>query len=247
MGKGRIIGKPNDPTPTVASGVWSLTEQLLAKKGNTWIPIIPISIIYNEISSATTATHTFTGVNFGPSRGDRIIGVISHYRSGGSITHSSASIGGISATIATSRPATTVGSAIFYANVPSGDSGSVSITMSSTVTQRSITIFSFYPSTSNISVSGNNNGLTGTPASITTTVTTGVGGCIAAGVRRGGGTPTLSTSSGYNLVDEERFSMSTEQYHNAVFDPTTSSGTETITGSGPATGTMTLVAAAFYW
>lgn len=246
MGKGGIIGKPNNPTSTVASGVWSLREQLLARKDGNWLNFNP-SIIYNEISSATAATHTFTGVNFGPPRSDRIIGVISHFRSASSITHTSATIGGISATVATSRPATTVGSAIFYATVPSGISGNVSITMSSTVTQRSITIFSFYPGTGSVFVSSNNNGLTGTPASITTTVTTGIGGFIAAGVRRGNGTPTLSTSSGYNLVDEERFTMGTEQYHNAVFNPTTAAGTETVTGSGPATGTMTLVASAFYW
>jgi hypothetical protein len=36
MGKGRIIGNPNNPTSTVASGVWSLTEQLLAQKDSIW-------------------------------------------------------------------------------------------------------------------------------------------------------------------------------------------------------------------
>ncbi len=36
MGKGNIIGKPNDPTTSVASGVWSLRENFLAVKNNRW-------------------------------------------------------------------------------------------------------------------------------------------------------------------------------------------------------------------
>lgn len=37
MGKGGIIGNPNEPTINVASGVWYLQEQLLSRKEGTWI------------------------------------------------------------------------------------------------------------------------------------------------------------------------------------------------------------------
>jgi trimeric autotransporter adhesin len=36
MGKGNIIGKANEPTTTVASGMWSLREQYAARKGDVW-------------------------------------------------------------------------------------------------------------------------------------------------------------------------------------------------------------------
>jgi hypothetical protein len=36
IGNGGIIGPANDPTDSVASGVWSLNEQFLALLGNNW-------------------------------------------------------------------------------------------------------------------------------------------------------------------------------------------------------------------
>lgn len=40
MGKGNIIGKSNEPTASVASGVWTLQEQLLYKKQNLWPSVV---------------------------------------------------------------------------------------------------------------------------------------------------------------------------------------------------------------
>jgi hypothetical protein len=36
MGKGNIIGKANEPTASIAAGVWSMREQYAAKRGNAW-------------------------------------------------------------------------------------------------------------------------------------------------------------------------------------------------------------------
>ena len=43
MGKGGIIGKPNNPTLATTSGVWSLQEQYQAKRASTWPTSLPIS------------------------------------------------------------------------------------------------------------------------------------------------------------------------------------------------------------
>lgn len=43
MGKGGIIGKPNNPTLAATSGVWSLSEQYQAKKSSVWPTSLPIS------------------------------------------------------------------------------------------------------------------------------------------------------------------------------------------------------------
>ena len=43
MGKGNIIGKANEPTANVASGVWSMREQYAAVRGNVW-PTVAVTI-----------------------------------------------------------------------------------------------------------------------------------------------------------------------------------------------------------
>lgn len=45
MGKGGIIGLPNEPTTSVASGMWSLREQYNAQKNSVW----PVGIITNGL------------------------------------------------------------------------------------------------------------------------------------------------------------------------------------------------------
>jgi len=57
MGKGNIIGKPNLPTSSVASGVWSLMEQFVAKKNDSWpVGLESISFFANATSTASTIT-----------------------------------------------------------------------------------------------------------------------------------------------------------------------------------------------
>ena len=45
IGNGGIIGPANDPTDSVASGVWSLNEQFLALLGNNW-PLTTTTVEY---------------------------------------------------------------------------------------------------------------------------------------------------------------------------------------------------------
>lgn len=55
MGKGGIIGRPNDPTSTSAGGVWNLTEHYTAKKFDIWPFFMPGS----ETVYTTPGTYTW--------------------------------------------------------------------------------------------------------------------------------------------------------------------------------------------
>ena len=53
MGKGNIIGKANEPTANVASGIWSIREQYAARRGNVW-PIVVTAAVDFTISPAVS-------------------------------------------------------------------------------------------------------------------------------------------------------------------------------------------------
>lgn len=52
MGKGNIIGKLNEPTINVGTGVWDLPEQYLARRSNIWVPSSYGKTASNPASSA---------------------------------------------------------------------------------------------------------------------------------------------------------------------------------------------------
>lgn len=91
-----------------------------------------VSYITSQFSSSSLTTYTFNNVSFGDPQSDRLIilsitwGIFS-----GSLNASSATIGGVSATIATQNDGTNTGGAIVYAVVPSGTTGTVTITLNS--------------------------------------------------------------------------------------------------------------------
>lgn len=80
-------------------------------------------------TSTSGSPHTFTGVPFGDASAGRIIVVAVGIST--DTTISSVSIGGISATLAVSDVQTGVTAAIYYANVPTGTSGTVVVNASS--------------------------------------------------------------------------------------------------------------------
>lgn len=60
MGKGGIIGKSNEPSTAIASGMWSLHEQYGAKKASTWpITVIPLTF-YSSATYGTPSTNLNT-------------------------------------------------------------------------------------------------------------------------------------------------------------------------------------------
>lgn len=86
-------------------------------------------------TNTASTTHTYSGVNFGTPSGDRIIVVVAIAGGPPSGVFSGITIGGIAATISrNTRNASGTVIAIAYANVPTGDSGSVVLTMPSAPT-----------------------------------------------------------------------------------------------------------------
>ncbi len=62
MGQGNVIGKPNLPATTVASGVWSLREQYGASRTTTWPSTVP-PIPPDPFRASTVAILNFNGTN----------------------------------------------------------------------------------------------------------------------------------------------------------------------------------------
>ena len=70
---GRIIGKQNDPTSSVASGIWSLQEQYFAEKAGNWpsapSPATEISLVGSATAGSTAnwtlSSNAITGVQNG--------------------------------------------------------------------------------------------------------------------------------------------------------------------------------------
>jgi len=60
MGKGNIIGVPNEPTVSVASGVWSLREQVLAHRDGVW-PLYFIDGLQLWLDASDTNSYPDTG------------------------------------------------------------------------------------------------------------------------------------------------------------------------------------------
>lgn len=66
MGLGNILGKPNIPNQTVASGVWDTEEQFLAKKDNIW----PLNGLGTNSNNAANSAQQIIDVD-----GNRVDGV----------------------------------------------------------------------------------------------------------------------------------------------------------------------------
>ena len=95
---------------------------------------IALSFLQETINVTDQTTYTFSGVNFGTAAADRIIAVVVHSEPAlgtNTQTITSATIGGVSATILTSTIQGILCS-IIYANVPLGTTGDVVVTVSNT-------------------------------------------------------------------------------------------------------------------
>jgi len=114
MKNGGIIGIPNSPTITEASGVWGLREQLRAKRDVIWPSGPTASAFVNTYSNnSSLTTYNFTTASIGPSLA--VIAVHSETTVGTSVPASSVTIGGVTATQAVS--ATSTGSSSGVAHV----------------------------------------------------------------------------------------------------------------------------------
>ena len=104
----------------------------------------PLSVTYLTSGSdlANLTIYTLTGIDFGTADSTRQIFVVLNWSSSSTRTLSSATIGGISATRTNQSSATTSGVGCFFATVPTGTSGTISITMSGFCTSVTYGVYS---------------------------------------------------------------------------------------------------------
>jgi len=104
-------------------------------------------------------------VSFGTASSTRVVAVyIAGIFSTGSISISSCTIGGVSATLAVSAGDTSYPTAIYYASVPSGTTGDVVVTFNTTVSDCAIGVWSLYDVNATPKSSGGKNTSTAFPS-----------------------------------------------------------------------------------
>lgn len=105
--------------------------------------VYPYSLTYKEertaVINATSLSETT--VSFGKPNSVREVFVFVVFNTAATRTVSSATIGGVSATISSQYSATTSGIACLFATVPTGDTGTVSVTFSGAVVSYSISVY----------------------------------------------------------------------------------------------------------
>lgn len=100
-----------------------------------------VSFITSGGDTTNSSSYTFTDVDFGTADSTREIFVLMNWASSSSRTMSSASIGGVTATVISGSNATTSGCGIIFAEVPTGASGTISASMSGTCNNLSYGVY----------------------------------------------------------------------------------------------------------
>jgi len=104
-----------------------------------------------------TSSHTITGLSFGDEAPTRLLVAVIHAQASGARTPTAVSIGGVTATLV---PGTSVSAAanisIWYAEVPTGTSGSVSVTYSGTILLCLVGLYRMTDLLSNVPLDGAN-------------------------------------------------------------------------------------------
>lgn len=104
----------------------------LGPKSTTTTPTLTFQNTYTDSTSQTT--RTISSVDFGTATSTREIFIVTRWSSATSTTISSATIGGVTATISAGFSAGSQGAALIFATVPTGTTGNVVITYSNATT-----------------------------------------------------------------------------------------------------------------
>lgn len=115
-----------------------LNETLMIAVGGVETSLTFLQAETNVITTAST--YTFTSVNIGAANVNRVIACAVYLR-GNATAITSATIGGVSATVLTSSGGSTVRMQIIYASVPTGTTASVVINTGGTFTQINIATY----------------------------------------------------------------------------------------------------------
>ena len=101
-----------------------------------------VSFITSGGDTTNSSSYTFTDVDFGTADSTREIFVLMNWTSSSSRSISSASIGGVTATVINGSNGTTSGCGMIHAEVPTGASGTISVTMSNTCNSLNYGVYS---------------------------------------------------------------------------------------------------------
>lgn len=132
--------------------------------GATTVYKAPVRITNTANAKDTNAltTYTFSSQSFGPADSTRQITVAIWMFAGGAASVSSVTIGGVSATLITSAlPVTNVGVYLYKAAVPTGTSGSVVVTFSTTIATCAISVYSVLNANTTVSATATDTTLSG--------------------------------------------------------------------------------------
>lgn len=189
---------------------------------------------YVDTSSQTT--RTISSVDFGEANTSREIFVVVRYSNSTATTISSATIGGVSATISAGVSANAQGAAVIFATVPTGTSGDIVITYSNATTNSVVFVYRVTKRTNIGTTAINTYGDTSTVTRLSytsPTVAFPANGFVLAVLNHSVGTDLTFTGSGIT-VDDDIFSASANRvglsYNN--IGKSSFSGTFTVTWGG---------------
>jgi hypothetical protein len=154
LSNGNLLGKRNTPSASVATGAWSMSEQLYAKLDAAW-PSTFVAYLGSYEANLQNSSGTFSDVDLGtPNTFRHIIVCITSDRGTDNRVPTTVTIGGVSATLHIVQRDTSDGrenaSAVASAIVPSSTSGSIEIGFSGIVSGCAISVFSVIRGNSNI-------------------------------------------------------------------------------------------------
>lgn len=189
--------------------------------------ITAFSFLQGTSSTANASTYTFTSVNFGTADSNRRIVVGVALRSGGGISISSATIGGVSATILAQNNA--VGDLVGYitASVPTGTDGTVEIVLSTGAARIAIATYRVV-SNSPLTLADSDGNSTSASTSTTLSIDAQNGIVLAAATANSGSV--VLSFSGIATTDSN---VGLEGFSNFAFasERTTATATQTVTAN----------------
>lgn len=184
-----------------------------AMMGGAVTPLFSYRNTYNSTGSLTT--YTFSASDLGEADSARVVVVATLCVAGSGRTVSSMTIGGVSATLAVTSGSGTNNNELWYAVVPSGETGDIAVTWSGACTACGIHVWAGYPASSTpVDALGTFNAADTTRVLTDLAKTAGGFACFA--TRASGSQTVILTQNGAETI--------TENYDGALTSGTVTSG-----------------------
>jgi hypothetical protein len=130
MTNGGIIGPKNNISRGIASGVFSINEQLQARRNSLWPAVPTYTYIGNYINTTDGTSFAFSGINVASSG----LIVFSVSTDVGTALANSLTVNGIAATKVIETTAAVAATSLWYLEVPPAASTTLSVTVSTSAT-----------------------------------------------------------------------------------------------------------------